>query len=170
MEKFNCHNLHIEGGEVHLKFTRLRKPFRIFVGIVEEFSEQVAHHVNDAEGGELVTWHRHHVEADLVRVQATLLHEDALLLCDGRLQHLGPVEDVAVGRGELIGPSKLDQLVNLGFVPAVGRLKRVLFDLQLPLEQVDRIFELWMSDTVKGHSMVLMLVSTVEDQFVELVD
>ena len=40
----------------------------------------------------------------------------------------------------------------------------------MALEQVDWILELRMGDAVKGYSVLIITVSTVEDEFVELID
>ena len=68
-EQFDRLDLDIEGGQVNIELLCLRVPLSIFVGIVEELTKEMAHHVDDTDTGQLVTRHGQDVEPDLVRVK-----------------------------------------------------------------------------------------------------
>ncbi len=48
-EKFDCMDFHIDRIEVYLELSCLREPLSILVGIVEEFTKEMAHHMDDAD-------------------------------------------------------------------------------------------------------------------------
>ncbi len=48
-EKFHCVDLHIDGIKVYLELSWLREPLSILVGIVEELTEKMTHHMDDAD-------------------------------------------------------------------------------------------------------------------------
>lgn len=50
------------------------------------------------------------------------------------------------------------------------KLKRQLFDLQLPLEEVDWVLEVWVLNSVQGHSETVHIHGCVRDLIVQLVD
>ena len=66
---------------------------------MDELPEQMFHQVQDADRCYLVARHLNQVVADLglLRVQVPALNEDLLLLTDGVLEQLHPLNDVAVG-------------------------------------------------------------------------
>ena len=98
-------------------------PLCIFVGVVDEFSQEVAHHVDDTDLGKLLTWHRHDVEAKLLVVKTALLDENSLLLSDGPFQAIHPLEYVAMATGELVTSTHAEQITNLLLIPCMGRLE-----------------------------------------------
>ncbi len=48
-EKFYCMDLHVDRIEVYLELSCLREPLSILVGIVEELTEEMTHHMDDAD-------------------------------------------------------------------------------------------------------------------------
>ena len=66
---------------------------------MDELPEQMLHQVQDTDRCYLVARHLNQVVADLglLGVQVPALNEDLLLLTDGVLEQLHPLNDVAVG-------------------------------------------------------------------------
>jgi len=60
--------------------------------------------------------------------------------------------------------------VNLIFVARVRRFERVLLDLKLTLEQIDRVFELRIGNAVYRNSVGVALKGASENQLVKLVN
>ena len=60
--------------------------------------------------------------------------------------------------------------MNLIFVARVRRFERVLLDLKLTLEQIDRVFELRIGNAVYRNSVGVALKGACENQLVKLVN
>ena len=56
-------------------------------------------------------------------------------------------------RGELVSLADFNQLVQRLLVLSVRQVKRQLLDLQLPLEQIDWVLEIWVRDAVHWHTI-----------------
>lgn len=104
----------------------------------------MAHDVDDAHTSQLVTRHGQDIEPDLFGVKRALFHENSLLLGKGGIHGIGPTQDVALTGTQLVAQTQLDQTCDLSFVPVVRGLKRELLNLELSLEQIDRVLHTWL--------------------------
>lgn len=128
LEKLDGWNLKIPIKEVHLLFFVLEvcKILGIGLDFLREDFKEMLHEVHDANCRYLVTGHLDKVEAKFVLfwVDIASLDKDFLLLGNGRLQDLHPVDDVPVTRGQLVCSSYLNQFIQGLLILVVGQLKR----------------------------------------------
>ena len=115
--------------------------FWLELQVIEELLQKMLHQVHDAQSCHLVTGHLYQQEAQLVLlwIQAASLHDDPLLLCDGGLNRLYPVDHVSVARRQLVCPPNFHEVVQRLAVLLVRQLKGQLFELELPLEEIHGI-------------------------------
>lgn len=79
-------NEQVDGGHLDLRLLevmlvpQLGYGVSFFAGVVDELLHEVAHHIDDADGGNLLAGKRHYVKTNLVLVEAALLDVDLLLL------------------------------------------------------------------------------------------
>jgi hypothetical protein len=125
--------------------------------------------VQYAQCGDLFSWEGHQVVTQSLGVHTASLCVYFLLFNDRLLQTIHPLDDVPVRSGQGASTAHLDQLIELCFVLGVRKLKRQLFDLQLPLEEVDWVLEVWILNSVQGHSETVHVHGRVRDLVVQLV-
>ena len=95
---------------------------------------------------------------------------DPLLLGDHVLEGVYPHEDLSVTCCQLVGFASVDQAVERLQILHMGRFKGVLLDEELPLEQVDRVLELRLLNTVHWDTVGVEFGRCGHDVFEQLVD
>ena len=73
-------------------------------------------------------------------------------------------------RRQLISLTKFDQVGNLIFVALMRLIEGILLNLQLSLEEIDRVFVLWVQYTVNRNPVLFILERAHNDVLVQLVD
>ena len=73
-------------------------------------------------------------------------------------------------RRQLISFTKFDQVGNLIFVALMRLIEGILLNLQLSLEEIDRVFVLWVQYTVNRNPVLFILECAHDDVLVQLVD